>query len=229
MDRSWWSRRRRRRLYAAGARGTRCLAGRSLGRVPALGVARQTVVWDRLPCSGVGGELAHARLDLRIALEGSETDAHLSWVVRVPAEERRAAFSAEPLLPAARRLPCAQALLAGKNSKRPGLGAAVCGGGGAATPLAARAVAVVRGLQRDGYLEAGPLHSRIRRAEASQAGEPWDHDTYEACFANSSGSARVGGWRLVSGSTPRHRVPYRLCPPWLPSSSSTSCHRRIRA
>src|SRR5580692_10789787 len=145
--------------------------------MPALGVARQPVVGDCLPCGGVGDELTHTRPDLRIVIEGAETDAHLLRIVWVPAEQRRAALSAEPLLPAARRSPGTQVLLAGEDPKRPGLGAGVCGGGCSATPLAACAVAVVRGLQRRGHLEADrstatPTEQRHLRLENHR-----DYDT----------------------------------------------------
>ena len=67
----------------------------------ALLVPRQPVVGDRLPPDRVRDELAIARADARIVVEGREAHGELEVVVGVAAEEMRAARDAEPLLEAA--------------------------------------------------------------------------------------------------------------------------------
>src|SRR5438132_12950368 len=84
-------------------------------RVATLGVAREPVVWDRLPRRGVGHELADARPDPRIAVERPHADADRIGVIRVAAEQRRAAFAAEPLLATPVWFPRAEPGLAGDD------------------------------------------------------------------------------------------------------------------
>src|SRR5262249_59556233 len=85
---------------------------------------------------------------------------------RVAAEDSGATSAAEPLLPAALRCPGAQRLLAREQAKRTSLGPGVGRGGGAAAPLTARAVAVVRCDQRSGHLESyGATRTAARQGE----------------------------------------------------------------
>lgn len=144
------------------------LPGRS-----ALWVSRQPVVRDPLPRDSVGNELTQARLDPRILVEGTEADARLIGITRVTAEERRAARAAEPLLPAAGGLPRAQILLAADDAKRARLRAGVGRGGGATTPLTARAVTVGGGHERRGDLE--PDLATAASAEKRHSGADEHH------------------------------------------------------
>src|SRR3954453_5395880 len=123
-------------------------------RVPALGVARQSVVGDRLPDGGVGDELAHARPDSRVAVEGPHADPDRVGVARVIGVDLRAADAAEVLVTAALGLPLAQRVLAGDDPERPLGGERADRDGGAGAARAALAVAVAGLLQRRGHLEA---------------------------------------------------------------------------
>jgi hypothetical protein len=85
-----------------------------------LGMARQFVVGDRLPWRGIGDEPSDARSNALVTIEGAHPDAEWFGVVRVEAEERRAAISTEPLLPAIFGLPYAEPILADDDPERTG-------------------------------------------------------------------------------------------------------------
>ena len=72
---------------------------------PAFGEALEPVVGNRLPLRGVRHEGAPARAHARVAVERRHAHAHPRRVVRVAAEQVRAALAAEELLPSAVRMP----------------------------------------------------------------------------------------------------------------------------
>src|SRR5213083_1360460 len=123
---------RRRRLMATRLAGLR---GRSLR------VARETVVGDRLPLGGVGGELPVRGADARVVVEEAHADGRDLPRVRVAAPERRAAPGAEGLREPVGRLIRADELVAG-DADRAGDDARLRGRRGSRSLLAARAVAV---------------------------------------------------------------------------------------
>ncbi len=89
--------------------------------MPALLVAREPVLGDRLPGGGVTDELPDAGPYARVLVEGSHPDADWIGVREVAAEQGRPALAAEPLLAAALRLPDAQRALA-REDPQAGIG-----------------------------------------------------------------------------------------------------------
>src|SRR5215208_1551144 len=77
----------------------------SVRPVATFGVARQSVVGNRLPGRGIGHELAGARPDPRITVERPHPNADRISVARIASEEGGATVAAEPLLAAVVGLP----------------------------------------------------------------------------------------------------------------------------
>src|SRR5947207_4820997 len=121
--------------------------------VTALGVGGHSVVGDRLPGRGVGDELADARPDAGIVVEGSHADADRIGVARIAAEERGATVAAEPFLAAAVRLPHAKPVLTRDDPKCAGCGVRIRRRCRATPALAALAVAVAGDGERRSHLE----------------------------------------------------------------------------
>ncbi len=145
------------RESAAGGRA--CFSGvtRAPRRVATLGVAWQSIVWDRLPRRRVRHELADARSDPRIAVECTHPNADRIGVVWVAAEERRTAVTAEPFLATAVRFPHTKPVVASDHPKRAGRRVGIRRGCHAAATLAALAVAIARADERSRHLESdGP-------------------------------------------------------------------------
>ncbi|MEA2153970.1 MAG: hypothetical protein QOE11_110 [Solirubrobacteraceae bacterium] len=126
--------------------------------------ARQAVVGDRLPGSGVGDELARARAHAGVAVERAEADRDDLPAAGLAGQHGRPAGSAEDLLASVGRRPRAQVLLAGSEDERSRPDARRGRGGRARASLAARAVAVDRRDELGADLEA-------HGAAAAAAGE----------------------------------------------------------
>src|SRR5436305_10419177 len=93
--------------------------------VATLGVARESVVRDRLPWRCVGNELAHAWANPGIAVERPHANANRIGVGGIVAKQRRAAVATEPFLAAARRPPHTESVLAGDDTKGAGRGVGI--------------------------------------------------------------------------------------------------------
>src|SRR5207248_9491050 len=127
--------------------------GASARAAPLL-VARQPVVWNRLPGSRVRDVLAVLRAYAGIVVERAETHAEHVGVARAVAPERTAANRAERLGPAVAWRPLAHELLALDDPQRSRSDARLRGCRGAGSPLAARAVAIRGRDERLGHLVA---------------------------------------------------------------------------
>src|SRR5215472_18107458 len=105
-----------------------------------------------LPGSGIRHELPHRRPDPRVVVEGAQADADRLGMTRIRPEDLRAAFAAEPLLAAVRRLPHTQGLVARNDAERSRGRMRLRRGSGSAPPLATLAVAIARANERRGNL-----------------------------------------------------------------------------
>lgn len=155
-----------------GSSPARCFL-RELGRSPVEEV-RQPVVRYRFPRCRRSEELTVGGTHSRVTVEGAEPDAQHLWVLRIPAEEGRAARRAEKLREAVRRLVGPDQLLAARDAQRSGNDTRLRRRGRACSPLAARAVAVARrnerldDLEPDAAAETAPGEREISDASGTQ-------------------------------------------------------------
>src|SRR4051794_41100602 len=135
-------------VFSSSITRSTAMRGRLRDVVAALRMARQPVVGQRLPRCRVAHELARARADPGVLVEGAHADPDRVGVAGIAPEQRRAAVAAEPFLAATLRLPLTQPVLAPDDPEgaRRGMGVGRCAR--AAAALTAPTVAVARGHER---------------------------------------------------------------------------------
>jgi len=107
-------------------------------------LARETVVWDRLPRGGRTHPRTHGRPGVRIVVERAHANADPLGMLVVACEDRRSARATEPFLATVVGLPAPEEIVAGNNAEGVDRGMSARRGRRARSPLAATAMAVAR-------------------------------------------------------------------------------------
>src|SRR5438105_3702889 len=165
-----------------------------LGARLGLREALKSIVGNRLPGDRVGDVCPPARAHPRIAVERPHADAHLGRIVRIAAEQMRAALAAEALLePAIGMPPRLHQIASPQQAKCAAIDSCLRRRRGAGAPLAAGAVAVAGGRGGLAQLEADT-------AAQTAAGERGAWHRLQCASSRVAASAREAGpwtWSLA--------------------------------